>query len=152
MNRPSWDETFMAIAQVLSRRSTCLRRRVGAILVDRHYRILGGGYNGAPAGFEHCEKLGCLREQLDIPSGERHEICRAVHAEINAILWARMPTEPDNCTLYVTDSPCSFCARIIAASPVGISRVVYQGDYPDDFARKIFTEAGIELVKFGRRE
>ncbi len=138
----------MEIAYGLSKRSTCIRRQVGAVLVDRNNRVLGVGYNGAPPGQSHCEELGCLREELQVPSGERHEICRAVHAEINALLWSRRPDEPGNCTLYVTEQPCSICARIIAASPIGINRIIYRGKYPDEFTAEILEMSGIDLVAF----
>lgn len=148
MQRPTWHKTFMDIALILSERSTCLRRKVGAVLVDKNNRVLSVGYNGAPPGQTHCEKLGCLREELNIPSGERQEICRAVHAEANALLWARKPDEPGAATLYVTAQPCSFCARLIATSPIGIKRIIYKGNYPDKFAVQILKEAGIELINY----
>jgi dCMP deaminase len=83
--RPSWDAYFMSITRLVAGRSTCLRRQVGAILVkDR--RILATGYNGAPSGLPHCDETGCVRERLRVPSGERHELCRGIHAEQNAII------------------------------------------------------------------
>ncbi len=148
MHRPSWHQTFMRIAEELSERSTCIRRQVGAVLVDRNNRVLGVGYNGAPPGQPHCEELGCLRQELEVPSGQRHEICRAVHAEINALLWSRRPDEPGGCTLYVTEQPCSICARIIAASPIGIDTIVYGGSYPDEFTAEILKLSGIDLLDY----
>lgn len=150
MERPSWDETFMAVAEEMRKRSTCLRRQVGAVIVNRAHRQVSGGYNGAPPKFKHCAEVGCLREKLGIPSGERHEICRGLHAEMNAILWAPN-SSGGGCTLYTTDSPCSICARLIVGSPVGIERVVYGGEYPDEFTAGIFAEAGVELVKFEKK-
>lgn len=149
MKRPSWDETFMNVAGDMKRRSTCLRRQVGAVITKEN-RIIAEGYNGAPPGFRHCVEVGCLREELRVPSGERHEICRGLHAEMNAILQVSILGGQSirGSTLYTTDSPCSICARMIAA--VGIERVVYGGDYPDEFASEILAEAGVELVKFER--
>ena len=109
--RPEWDDYFLEITQVVAKRSTCLRRQVGAILVkDKH--ILATGYNGAPQGLAHCEKVGCLRKAMNIPSGERHELCRALHAEQNAIIQAAVQgISIKDSTLYCTASPCSLCAK-----------------------------------------
>ena len=142
--RPDWDTYFLEIAQVVARRSTCLRRQIGAVIVkDR--RILTTGYNGAPTRLAHCAEVGCLREQLSIPSGERHEICRALHSEMNAIIQAaQYGVSTKGATLYSTHQPCSMCARIIINA--GIVRVVYVGDYPDEFAMSLLKEGKIELV------
>jgi len=143
--RPSWDRYFMDIAGVVSSRSTCLRRRVGAIIVkDR--RILASGYNGAPAGLRHCLEVGCLRKQKGIPPGERHELCRGLHAEQNALIQAAVyGTAVQGAVFYVTDQPCVLCAKMIINT--GIKKVVFQGDYPDSLALQMFEEAGVELVR-----
>ena len=142
--RPSWDEYFMSIARLVAGRSTCLRRRVGAILVkDR--RILATGYNGAPAGLPHCEETGCLRERLSVPPGERHELCRGIHAEQNAIIQsANYGTGIAGATIYTTHHPCSVCAKMIINA--GITRVVSADAYPDPMASEMLTEAGVEIV------
>ena len=147
MPRPSWDEYFVRIAFDVAERSTCLRRKVGAILVkDR--RILATGYNGAPSGLRHCDELGCIREQKNIPSGERHELCRGLHAEMNAFLQAAVHgVSTQGADLYTTTYPCSLCAKMIINA--GVKRVVEAGDYPDDLARELLREAGLEIVHFG---
>lgn len=144
--RPTWDEYFMEIVQVTKKRSTCKRRQVGAVIV-KDKRILATGYNGAPKGLEHCEKVGCMREQLSVPSGERHELCRALHAEQNAIIQAAYSgVSINDSTIYVTDQPCVLCAKMIINA--GIKRVVFSGKYPDNLSVKFLEEAGIELVHF----
>lgn len=145
MTRPNWHQYFMGIAEAVSLRSTCLRRRVGAIIVcDKH--IVATGYNGSPAGTAHCSEKGCLRETMGIPSGERHEICRGAHAEANAIAQAAQHGACSNgCTLYCTNMPCSFCAKSIINA--GIVRVVYRDEYPDDVATELLREAGVGLMK-----
>jgi len=143
--RPSWDEYFIKIAALVSERSTCLRHHVGAIIVkDR--RILTTGYNGAPAGTKDCLELGCLRNQLNIPSGERHEICRAIHAEQNAIIQAAKHGEDvSNATLYCTHTPCIICAKMMINA--GIKKIVTYGNYPDiGGVRELLKEAGVELI------
>lgn len=145
--RPSWDEYFMEITNLVSTRATCLRRKVGAILVkDR--RILATGYNGPPKGVPHCDEIGgCLREKLDIPSGERMELSRAIHAEQNAIIQAaKMGTTIDGATLYVTNHPCFICAKMLINA--GVKRIVYKDGYPDEYAKEILEEANVEVVKF----
>ena len=123
MNRPSWDEYFMQMAELTAQRSTCLRRQVGAIIVKEKH-IIATGYNGAPKGLPHCEELGgCLREKLEIPSGERHELCRALHAEQNAIIQAAtLGQSIEGATIYITHQPCIICAKMIINA--GISRIV----------------------------
>ena len=143
--RPSWDEYFIKIAALVSERSTCLRHHVGAIIVkDR--RILTTGYNGAPAGTKDCLDLGCLRNQLNIPSGERHEICRAIHAEQNAIIQAAKHGEDvSNATLYCTHTPCIICAKMMINA--GIKKIVTYGNYPDiGGVKELLKEAGLELI------
>lgn len=144
--RPSWDEYFMSIVELVKDRSTCLRRKVGAVIV-KDKRILTSGYNGSPVGCKHCEELGCLRQQLNVPSGERHELCRASHAEQNAIVQAAMHGIPINgSTIYVTTQPCVICSKLIINS--GIKRVVYKGEYPDELSMQLLSEAGIEIQRF----
>lgn len=144
--RPSWDEYFMEIVELIKERSTCLRRQVGALIVNDK-RILATGYNGAPTGCSHCEEVGCLREKLQIPSGQRHELCRALHAEQNAIVQAALyGISVQGGTLYVTHQPCVMCAKM--AINAGIKRIVYKGEYPDELSRELLEEAGIEVVNF----
>ena len=144
--RPDWDTYFMRITKLVATRSSCLRRSVGAVLV-KDKRILATGYNGAPAGMAHCEEAGCLRDQLHIPSGERHELCRGLHAEQNAIIQAaRQGTEIKDSTLYCTTAPCSLCAKMLINA--GVTRIVYEGSYPDERAMAIFAEAGVKVEHF----
>ncbi|MCL6430073.1 MAG: cytidine/deoxycytidylate deaminase family protein [Anaerolineae bacterium] len=142
--RPSWDDYFMDITQRVATRSTCLRRQVGAVIVlDK--RILATGYNGAPQGLPHCEETGCLREKLGIPSGERYEICRGLHAEQNAIIQAALHgVSVSGGTMYVTHQPCITCAKMIINA--GIRRVVCAQSFPDELARSFLAEAGVALV------
>lgn len=139
----------MQVAHVISLRSTCLRRQVGAVLVkDKH--IIATGYNGSPAGLKHCGEIGCLREILNVPSGERHELCRAVHAEQNLVIQAAIHgRDTRGSTVYVTCQPCAICAKIMVNA--GISRVVYVGEYPDKNAVEIMTAGGIELENYPGR-
>ena len=143
--RPSWDEYFMGIAELTKKRSTCLRRNVGAVIVqDKH--IIATGYNGAPRGIDHCaERNGCLRQELGIPSGERHELCRALHAEQNAIIQAAsFGHSVEGATIYITHSPCAICSKMIIN--VGIKKIFVGEQYPDDFATEILSEAGLKIV------
>lgn len=143
--RPSWDDYFIEIAKLVSSRATCLRRKVGAVIV-KDKRLLTTGYNGAPSGLAHCIEVGCIRKNLDIPSGERHELCRGVHAEQNAILQAaKFGVSIEGTILYLTDSPCFICSREIVNA--GIKRVVYLYGYPDANAKGLLTEAKVELKK-----
>lgn len=143
MGRPSWEEYFMGIAQLVSRRSTCLRRQVGAVLV-KHKNVLATGYNGTPTGVTHCEETGCLREQLNIPSGERHELCRGLHAEQNVIVQAaKHGINIDGSTLFCTNAPCIICAKMIINS--GIKEIVYLDGYPDILSKEILEESGIDF-------
>ena len=139
--RPSWDEYFSRIAVEVSTRATCIRRRVGAILVlDK--RILATGYNGAPRGIEHCCDRGCLREERGIPSGERHELCRGLHAEMNTLIQAaNHGIKVQSATLYSTTFPCSLCAKMLING--GIVRIAVQSDYADPLAKELLAEAGI---------
>lgn len=144
MNRPSWDEYFMQMAELTAKRSTCLRRQVGAVIVkDRH--IVATGYNGAPKGLPHCEELGgCLREKLGVPSGQRHELCRALHAEQNAIVQAAaMGNSIEGATIYVTHQPCIICAKMIINA--GINRIVVKSGYPDKMSEDMVREADLRI-------
>ena len=144
--RPSWDDYFMEIVEIIKTRSTCLRRQVGALIV-KDKRILTTGYNGAPVGCRHCSEIGCLRDQLHVPSGQNHELCRAIHAEQNAIVQAAYSgISVNGGTLYVTTQPCSLCAKMIINA--GIQRVVYKGDYPDLLAMDLLKEANVTVEKY----
>jgi dCMP deaminase len=146
--RPDWDAYFMTVATVVSTRSTCLRRTVGALIVQDR-RILATGYNGAPSGLQHCLDIGCLRKNRNIKSGERHELCRGLHAEQNAVLQAAVyGVGIAGATLYATHQPCVLCAKMIVQA--GIKRVVFGGPYPDDLARSVLEEGHIELERFTR--
>jgi dCMP deaminase len=136
----------MEIVDLIKNRSTCKRRQVGALIV-KDKRILATGYNGAPVGCKHCDELGCLREKMNVPSGERHELCRAIHAEQNAIVQAAYSgTSVKDGTLYVTNQPCVLCAKM--AINAGIKKIVFKGDYPDNLSMELLKEAGIRVVKF----
>lgn len=144
--RPSWDSYFMQMAHVVAGRSTCLRRQVGAVVV-KDKQILSTGYNGSPSGLRHCEETGCLRQILNIPSGERTEICRAVHAEQNALVQAaKHGVAITGADIYITYQPCVLCMKLLIN--VGIRRVIYHYPYPDRLALEMAEEAGIELVLF----
>lgn len=143
--RPGWDEYFMSIAAVVATRSTCLRRHVGAVIV-RDRQIVSTGYNGSPKGTPHCEETGCMREKMEIPSGERHEICRGSHAEVNAIAQAAaMGSSTADSVIYCTHEPCSFCTKAIINA--GIRRIVYLNPYPDPIACLLRDEAGIDSTR-----
>jgi dCMP deaminase len=143
--RPSWEDYFLKITELVASRSTCLRRKVGAILV-RDRRILATGYNGAPAGLNHCLEVGCLRADRGVPAGQRHELCRAIHAEQNAIIQAaRHGVSPVGATLYCTHQPCVICTKMLINS--GVCRIIYLEGYPDELSMELLEEAGVELVK-----
>ena len=143
MKRPCAEDYFMEIAFVVAKRSTCLRNQVGALFV-KDKRILTTGYNGAPTGLEHCDSVGCARE--DVASGTRHELCRAVHAEQNAIIQAALHgISIEGSTLYCTHQPCILCAKMIINSR--IKKVVYRESYPDKTALKFLEQAGIDVFK-----
>lgn len=148
MQRPSWDKYFIDITCLVATRSTCLRRGVGALLVKER-NILATGYNGAPSGISHCSETGCLRERLNVPSGERHELCRGLHAEQNAIIQAaRHGVNIDGATLYCTTMPCVICTKMLINA--GIRRLVFYEGYADDLAREMIAESGIEVIHFQR--
>jgi dCMP deaminase len=143
IDRPNLDEYFMEIALVVAKRSTCLRNQVGALFV-KNKRLLTTGYNGAPAGLEHCDLVGCARE--GVASGTRHELCRAVHAEQNAIIQAALHgVSIEGATLYCTHQPCILCAKMMINAK--ISRVVYSQSYPDGTALRFLGEAGVEVFR-----
>ena len=144
MSRPTWDEYFMKITHLVAERSTCLRRKVGSIIV-KDKRIISTGYNGAPRNLAHCLDAGCLREKMGIPSGERHELCRGAHAEQNAIIQAASSgISMEGATMYCTVAPCSTCSKMIINA--GIVRLVLGGEYPDRLGEELVCEAGIETV------
>jgi dCMP deaminase len=143
VKRPDIDEYFLKIAAVVAERSTCLRHHVGAVAVKNKH-ILSTGYNGAAAGCKDCLELGCLRNELNIPSGERHEICRAIHAEQNAIIQAALHgVSLEGCTIYCTHTPCILCAKMLANAK--IKRFVSFGKYNDNSFIDLFKESGIEV-------
>lgn len=145
-----WDKRFIDLADTIGSWSSCYQenRHVGAVIV-KNKRILTTGYNGAPAGIQSCmEKGECMRRKLNIPSGTRHELCYAIHAEQNAIIQAaKLGLSIDGATMYCTHQPCVICAKMIVNS--GIRRVIYREGYPDDFSLAIFEEAGVELLRYG---
>ena len=141
--RPSWDDYFMNIAAQVASRSTCTRRHIGALVV-RDKRILATGYNNVPSGLEHCTVKGCLRDELGIPSGERHELCRGIHAEQNAVVQAaKYGISIDGASMYTTTQPCILCGKIMINA--GIKEIVFVGQYPDELSRTMLEEAGISL-------
>jgi dCMP deaminase len=147
MSRMSWPEYFMNITWMVAERSTCLRRRVGAIAV-RDKRILATGYNGAPASVPHCSETGCRRETLNIPSGQRHEICRGLHAEQNVIIQAALHSiQIRDAIVYCTTHPCVLCTKMLINC--SISAIYYAEDYPDPLAAQLLHEAGIHTEKLG---
>jgi dCMP deaminase len=148
MDRPSWDEYFMEIARLVARRSSCLRRQVGAVMV-KGKNILATGYNGTPSGITHCELVGCLRQQLNVPSGERHELCRGLHAEQNAIIQAaKHGINITGATLYCTNSPCIICSKMLINA--GIQKIIYQEGYPDQLSMEMLAESGVEVLEFSQ--
>ena len=141
--RPDWDTYFLDIVELVSKRTTCLRRAVGAGLV-RDRRILATGYNGAPSKLQHCLDIGCLREQFKVPSGERHELCRGLHAEQNAVIQAALHgVNTKGSTLYCTNHPCVICAKMIINA--GIVHIVIRDGYHDKLAAQMLKEAGISV-------
>lgn len=147
VNRPSIDEYFMEMAKLVSTRSTCIRRHVGAVIV-KDKRVLSTGYNGAPKGSKHCEELGCIRVELNVPSGTRHELCRGVHAEQNAVIQAAyFGVSVKDSTIYTTTFPCSMCAKLLINA--GIKEIVYYDGYPDDLSKELLAETEIIVRKYG---
>lgn len=143
--RPPWNEYFMDITILVSKRSTCLRRAVGAIIV-KDKRILATGYNGAPSGIRHCGEVGCLRETMKVESGQRHELCRGIHAEQNAIIQAAYHgASIKDASLYCTNLPCIICTKMIINA--GIKKIYYQEGYADELSQDMLAEAGIEVIR-----
>jgi len=142
--RPSWETYFMDIASLVAKRSTCRRRAVGAVIV-KNRRILSTGYNGAPSGIRHCIEVGCLREELKVPSGQCHELCRGIHAEQNAIIQAAFHgVSIKDSTLFCTNLPCSICAKMIINA--GITRIYYHSGYADKMSEEMLKEANIQVT------
>lgn len=144
--RPSWEDYFMDITERVATRSTCLRRAVGAVVV-KDKRILTTGYNGAPSNIRHCGETGCLRERLNVASGQRHELCRGIHAEQNAIIQAALHgVSIRDSTLYCTNLPCSICAKMIINA--GIRKIIYLSGYADALSEEMLAEAQVEIIQF----
>ena len=135
----------MSIAELVAQRATCIRRQVGAVLV-RDKRIITTGYNGVPTGISHCLDVGCLREKQNIPSGERHELCRGLHAEQNAIIQAAVHgVSLEGATLYCTNQPCAICSKMLIN--VRLEKILYRSGYADELAIEMLSEAGIPLTQ-----
>ena len=144
-SRRTWPDYFMTLADQVSMQSTCLRRKVGALAV-RDKRILATGYNGAPRGLQHCTETGCLRDQMHIPSGERHELCRATHAEQNVICQAASSgVSLEGADIYCTTHPCLICTKMLINC--AIARVIYRDGYPDNLSAQFLAAANIEAVQ-----
>lgn len=149
-DRPGWDEYFMSIARLVSKRSTCLRRAVGAVLV-KDARLLTTGYNGAPSELPHCSETGCIRQEKKVPSGQRVEICRGLHAEQNTIIQAAFHgIIISGSTLYCTNQPCSICVKMLINA--GIVQIVYKDGYPDPLAEELLTQAQIRVRRYDEGE
>ncbi|EGJ50669.1 deoxycytidylate deaminase [Desulfocurvibacter africanus] len=139
--RLPWPEYFMKIAYLVAERSTCLRRKVGAIAV-KDKRIAATGYNGVPSGLAHCEDVGCLREKMGIPSGQRHELCRGLHAEQNVIIQAATHgVDISGASIYCTTQPCLICTKMLIN--VGVKEIWFAEAYPDELSQGMLTEAGV---------
>ena len=144
--RPSWDEYFATLAKQVSTRTTCMRRAVGAVVVKDN-RILATGYNGVPSGMHHCGEVGCLRDKLGVPSGQRQEICRGLHAEQNAIIQAaKYGIDISGAKIYITTQPCITCAKMLINA--GITEIIYANPYPDELSLGMLDEAGIAYRVF----
>ncbi len=145
MTRPSWQDYFTSITELVSSRSTCTRRKVGAVIV-KDKMILATGYNGAPTGLPHCDEVGCLREQGGVPSGQRHELCRGLHAEQNALIQAaRHGVSIKDADIYSTTMPCVICSKMLINA--GIARIYYVEGYPDELSAGMLEDAGIEIIQ-----
>lgn len=148
-NRPSWDDYFMKIAHDVASRATCIRRKVGAVIVKNKW-IVSTGYNGAPMNISHCTDKSCLRSKYNVPSGERHELCRGLHAEQNAIIQAALHgVSIEGATIYCTHQPCSICTKMLINS--GIKKFVFSSPYYDPLAEEMMREAGIEVVIYSQQ-
>lgn len=147
-DRPDNDTYFMRMAELVATRSTCLRRQVGAVIV-KEKRVLTTGYNGAPRGLRHCEEVGCVRQQNNVESGTRHELCRGVHAEQNAVIQgAYFGVSIKGGTVYTTNFPCVLCAKILLNA--GIEEIVYLDTYVDELSKQMLDEAGIKVRRYER--
>ena len=147
--RPLWDEYFMKITGVVSERATCVKRRVGAIIVKDN-RILSSGYNGSPKGMKHCGEVGCIRKDMNVPSGQRHELCRGLHAEQNAIIQAAWHgVKIEGATMYCTYQPCVICVKMMINA--GIKRLVYSGSYPDELAANMIVESKMQVTRHEKK-
>ncbi len=145
-SRPTIDEYFMEMAHLASSRSTCLRRKVGAVIV-KNKRVLSTGYNGAPRGLPHCEEVGCVREKQNIPTGERHELCRGVHAEQNAIIQAAVfGTSIEGGKIYTTNHPCVVCVKLLINS--NITEIIYDDDYIDELAKEVLSQSKVKVRRY----
>ena len=150
MKRPSWDDYFMEMTKLTATRSSCLRRHVGAVLV-KDTRVIATGYNGAPAGVTHCEVTGCLRQKLNVPSGERHELCGGLHAEQNAIIQAALyGVSTEGATLYCTTKPCSICTKMIINAK--ITKIVYEEYYEDSLADELLKDTDIRILQYKKEK
>lgn len=148
--RPSWETYFMDIASLVARRATCIRRAVGAVIV-KDLRILSTGYNGAPSGVSHCSETGCLRKQLNVASGMRHELCRGIHAEQNAIIQAAYHgVSIKGATLFCTHLPCSICAKMIINA--GILNIIYLDGYADEMSKEMLDAAGVTVSRLSQAQ
>jgi len=142
MVRPSWDEYFAKIVDDVSKRSTCTRRQIGSLIVNNEHEIVSTGFNGNVRGAPHCDDIGCIKDEMKLPSGSGHDWCTAVHAEQNALLQAGKAAK--GAILYVNGFPCKICARLIVNA--GIKKVVISGEYPSKEGLDILSDAGIETV------
>ncbi len=149
MKRPSWDDYFIKLTQDVSERATCVKRQVGALIV-KDKRILATGYNGVPKGFKHCDEVGCVRKEMGLPSGQRHELCRGLHAEQNAIVQAAVHgVKIEGATIYCNYQPCVICVKMLINA--NIKKIVYAGGYPDELAQKMLKESKIQVVKYEKK-
>ena len=145
-DRPTWDQYFMRMAFLAASRANCTRRKVGAVIV-KDKNVLATGYNGPPSGAVHCDVVGCIRDDLDVPSGERHELCRGLHAEQNAIIQAAVHgVSIAGSSIYITTHPCGVCSKMIMNAH--IKEIVYAGGYPDDLSELMLLESSIEKRNF----
>ena len=149
-SRPGWDDYFMKITRLVSERATCVKRKVGALVVKDN-RILSTGYNGAPKGMKHCGEVGCIRREMSVPSGQRHELCRGLHAEQNAIIQAAWHgVRIEGSTMYCTYQPCVICVKMMINA--GMKRLVFSGSYPDELAASMLVESKLEVTRIESAE
>lgn len=146
INRPSWDQYFMRMAFLAASRTNCTRRKVGAVIV-KDKNVLATGYNGPPSNSAHCDSAGCLRNIMDVPSGERHELCRGLHAEQNAIIQAAVHgVSIKDSVIYVTTHPCVVCAKMLINAH--INEVIYADGYPDELSKLMLLDSDLNLRRF----